>query len=162
MALPIRRCSPNVNVARGKVSQYLIPWDKLDIGPRIGVAYNIRPKTVIRAAYGIFYGGEEQQGGNPNRGESAPFNESPQLSRPAGVGSFAPDPYFANGNAAGGISIGYPTQRLHYHSRFLLAIPGSCKRLPQSDGPEMELRGARGITGTNGAGSRLPGKSLRA
>ena len=37
---------PNVTVCRGCVSQYLIPWDKKDIGPRIGIAYNIRPKTV--------------------------------------------------------------------------------------------------------------------
>ncbi|HUA58318.1 MAG TPA: carboxypeptidase regulatory-like domain-containing protein, partial [Verrucomicrobiae bacterium] len=49
-----------------------------------------------------------QQGGNPNRGESAPFNESPQLNRPAGVGQFQPDPFFANGNATGGITVGYP------------------------------------------------------
>jgi hypothetical protein len=100
---------PNVTVCRGCVSQYLIPWDKKDIGPRIGIAYNIRPKTVIRAAYGIFYGGEENQGGNPNRGESAPFNESPQLDRPGNVGEFQPDPFFANGQATGGIAIGFPT-----------------------------------------------------
>src|SRR3984957_6487444 len=100
---------PNVTVRRGCVSQYLIPWDKHDFGPRLGFAYNVRQKTVIRAAYGIFYGGEEQQGGNPNRGESAPFNESPQLNRPSGVGQFLPDPYFANGAATGGISVGYPT-----------------------------------------------------
>jgi hypothetical protein len=99
---------PNVQVCRGCVSKYLIPWDKYDFGPRLGFAYNIRQKTVIRAAYGIFYGGEEQQGGNPNRGESAPFNESPQLNRPAGVGQFAPDPYFAGGAATGGIAYGYP------------------------------------------------------
>ena len=43
----------------------MIPWDKMDFGPRVGIAYNIREKTVIRAAYGIFYGGEENQGGNP-------------------------------------------------------------------------------------------------
>lgn len=100
---------PGTNVSRGQVGPYLIPWDKLDIGPRMGFAYNIFPKTVIRGSYGIFYGGEEQQGGNPNRGESAPFNESPQLNRPAGVGSFQPDPFFANGNPTGGVSIGYPT-----------------------------------------------------
>ena len=99
---------PNVKVCAGCVSQYLIPWDKHDFGPRLGFAYNIREKTVIRAAYGIFYGGEEQQGGNPNRGESAPFNESPQLNRPAGVSQFAPDPYFANGAPTGGITVGYP------------------------------------------------------
>ena len=97
-----------MNVCRGCVSQYLIPWDKHDFGPRLGFAYNIRQKTVIRAAYGIFYGGEEQQGGNPNRGESAPFNESPQLNRPAGVSQFPPDPFFANGAATGGITVGYP------------------------------------------------------
>jgi hypothetical protein len=100
---------PNVKVCRGCVSQYLIPWDKHDFGPRVGFAYSLREKTVIRAAYGVFYGGEEQQGGNPNRGESAPFNESPQLNRPSGVGQFLPDPYFANGAATGGISVGYPT-----------------------------------------------------
>ncbi len=99
---------PNVKVARGQVNQYLIPWDKGDFGPRIGFAYNVMDKTVIRAAYGIFYGGEENQGGNPNRGESVPFNESPQLNRPAGVGQFQPNPYFAGGNPTGAISAGYP------------------------------------------------------
>ena len=99
---------PSVKVSRGAVSQYLIPWDKHDIGPRIGIAWNVREKTVIRAAFGIFYGGEEQQGGNPNRGESAPFNESPQLNRPSGVNGFDPNPFFANGGWTDGISIGYP------------------------------------------------------
>ncbi|MGA2135362.1 MAG: carboxypeptidase-like regulatory domain-containing protein [Bryobacteraceae bacterium] len=99
---------PNVKVCRGCVSQYLIPWDKHDFGPRLGFAYSFAPKMVLRAAYGIFYGGEEQQGGNPNRGESAPFNESPQLNRPSGVSEFEPDPFFANGSAIGGISVGYP------------------------------------------------------
>jgi len=99
---------PNIKVCRGCVSKYLIPWDKADFGPRLGFAYTVRSKTVIRAAYGIFYGGEEQQGGNPNRGESAPFNESPQLNRPGSVGEFQPDPYFAYGAATGGIAYGYP------------------------------------------------------
>jgi hypothetical protein len=99
---------PNVNVNRGGVDQYLIPWDKTNVGPRFGIAYNIFPKTVIRTSYGIFYSGEENQGGNPNRGESAPFNFSPNLTRPSGVGTFAPNPYFANGNPTGGVSAGYP------------------------------------------------------
>ena len=30
---------------------------KLNFAPRIGVAYNIRPKTVIRSGFGIFYAG---------------------------------------------------------------------------------------------------------
>src|SRR3954447_4732042 len=100
---------PNVTVSRNAVNQYLIPWDKFDIGPRVGFAYNITPKTVIRAAYGIFYGGEENQGGNPNRGESAPFNSSPNLDRPGSVGIFQPNPNFGGGAATGGVSTGYPT-----------------------------------------------------
>ncbi len=32
-------------------------------------------KTVVRAGYGLFYGGEENQGGSPNRGEGVPFNQ---------------------------------------------------------------------------------------
>ena len=94
---------PNVRVSRGEVDKYLIPWDKWDFGPRIGIAYNFRSKTVFRVGWGIFYGGEENQGGNPNRGESVPFNASPNLNRPAGVGDFETDPYFA-----GGLSGGFP------------------------------------------------------
>jgi len=100
---------PSVKVNRNGVNQYLIPWDKFDIGPRIGFAYNILPKTVIRGAYGVFYGGEENQGGNPNRGESAPFNTSPNLDRPGSVGTFQPNPNFAGGSATGGVTAGYPT-----------------------------------------------------
>ncbi len=97
-----------ITISRGQVSRFLIPWDKTDIGPRLGFAYNIEPKTVIRGFFGIFYGGEENQGGNPNRGESAPFNESPQLNRPAGVSSFQPDPLLGNGQPTGALSVGYP------------------------------------------------------
>jgi hypothetical protein len=91
---------PNVKVSRGDVDKYLIPWDKYDFAPRIGLAYNFK-NTVFRLGYGIFYGGEENQGGNPNRGESAPFNISPNLDRPAGVGIFETNPFFANGFSAG-------------------------------------------------------------
>ncbi|MEP6534782.1 MAG: TonB-dependent receptor, partial [Bryobacteraceae bacterium] len=55
---------PNVKVSRGQVDKYLIPWDKTDWSPRIGLAYAVLPKTVVRAGYGIFYGGEENQGGS--------------------------------------------------------------------------------------------------
>ncbi|MBI3278516.1 MAG: TonB-dependent receptor [Acidobacteria bacterium] len=71
-----------IAVERGKVDKYLIPWDKTDISPRIGIAWQVLPQTVIRAGYGIFYGGEENQGGNPNRGESVPFNQETRLEPP--------------------------------------------------------------------------------
>ncbi len=116
------RLFPNVKVSRGQVSPYLIPWDKTDIGPRLGFAYNVVEKTVIRGYFGMFYGGEENQGGNPNRGESAPFNLSPQLNRPAGVGSFQPDPFFAGGAATGGVSVGYPLNVFQWISGFIFAV----------------------------------------
>ncbi len=91
---------PNVTVARGQVSKYLIPWDKTNIGPRIGLAYNWKEKTVFRLGYGIFYGGEENQGGNPNRGESVPFNETVNLDRST-IGTFDQNIYFPGGVAGG-------------------------------------------------------------
>src|SRR5215472_15958614 len=79
---------PTVKVSRGQVPSTLVPWDKLDFGPRLGIAYQVLPKTVIRVGFGIFYGGEENQGGSPNRGEGVPFNETVQLARPSGVSTF--------------------------------------------------------------------------
>lgn len=65
---------PDVTVQRGIAGKHLIPWDKTNVAPRIGVAYQMFTKTVIRAGFGLFYGGEENQGGSPNRGLSVPFN----------------------------------------------------------------------------------------
>ena len=70
---------PDIKVERGIASKYLVPWDKTNIGPRIGIAYRPMERTVLRVGYGIFYGGEENQGGNPNRGEGVPFNQTQNL-----------------------------------------------------------------------------------
>jgi hypothetical protein len=66
---------PQIKVDRGNADKYLIPWDKTNWGPRIGIAYQIFTRTVLRGGYGLFYGGEENQGGSPNRGEGVPFNQ---------------------------------------------------------------------------------------
>ena len=79
---------PTVTVDRCHVSNYMVPWDKKDFGPRVGIAYKLNEKTVIRVGYGIFYGGEENQGGSPNRGEGVPFNETVNLSRYQGNSSY--------------------------------------------------------------------------
>lgn len=94
---------PNVKVSRGQVDKYMIPWDKTNFAPRIGLAYNWRDNTVIRLGYGAFYGGEENQGGNPNRGESVPFNQSTDLARPTSA-IFDVNPFFT-----GGLSGGFPS-----------------------------------------------------
>jgi len=98
---------PNVKVSRGAVSKYMYPWDKLDFGPRIGLAYNVIPKTVIRLGFGIFYGGEENMGGNPNLGFNAPFNYTITMARTdrnlVPIDRFDANPWFP-----GGLSGGFP------------------------------------------------------
>jgi hypothetical protein len=43
-----------------------------NFAPRVGFAYQLDPQTVLRGAYGIFYGGLESQGGT-NLGDNFPF-----------------------------------------------------------------------------------------
>ncbi len=103
---------PTVTVSRGQVPSTLIPWDKYDFGPRVGAAYRIGDKTVLRVGFGMFYGGEENQGGSPNRGEGVPFNETVNLTRANGVSSFIG---VSSSQCAGcnyfpsGLTGGYPT-----------------------------------------------------
>jgi hypothetical protein len=46
---------------------------KNNFAPRIGVAYQVTPKLVVRAGWGIFYNGFENRGYSPNIGENYPF-----------------------------------------------------------------------------------------
>jgi hypothetical protein len=92
---------PNVTVSRGQTTEYMFPWDKTDFGPRIGLAYKFQAKTVFRAGFGIFYGGEENLGGNPNLGEGPPFNTTINLNNTT---TFGINPYLT-----GGLSAGWPT-----------------------------------------------------
>jgi outer membrane receptor protein involved in Fe transport len=96
---------PNVIVTRGQVSKYIVPWDKKDFGPRFGLAYKLAANTVVRLGFGIYYGGEENQGGSPNLGESVPFNETIELARTDlnlnPIGLFAANPFFPNGFSGG-------------------------------------------------------------
>jgi hypothetical protein len=103
---------PEIKVSRGQVASTLIPWDKWDFGPRVGFAYQVTAKTVVRGGFGMFYGGEENQGGSPNRGEGVPFNETVQLARPSGVSTFVgvSQPECTGCNYfPSGLTGGYPT-----------------------------------------------------
>jgi hypothetical protein len=46
---------------------------KLNFAPRLGFAYSLTPKWVVRGAYGIFYDGFENRGGYPSLGYNYPF-----------------------------------------------------------------------------------------
>lgn len=56
---------------------------KFNFAPRIGFAYQLTPKLVVRGAYGIFYNGFESLGFLPNLGQNYPFNFA--------ISAFAPD-----------------------------------------------------------------------
>lgn len=44
-----------------------------NFAPRIGLAYQISPKLVVRSGFGVFYNGFENRGFSPNLGENYPF-----------------------------------------------------------------------------------------
>jgi carboxypeptidase family protein/TonB-dependent receptor-like protein len=46
---------------------------KANFAPRLGFAYQVTPKLVVRGGFGIFYNGFENRGFSPNLGENYPF-----------------------------------------------------------------------------------------
>jgi hypothetical protein len=46
---------------------------KANFAPRVGFAYQVDPKLVVRGGFGIFYNGFENRGYSPNIGENYPF-----------------------------------------------------------------------------------------
>jgi hypothetical protein len=46
---------------------------KLNFAPRLGFAFSLTPKWVVRGGYGIFYGAFENRGGYPSLGYNYPF-----------------------------------------------------------------------------------------
>ena len=99
---------------------------------------------MIRAGYGIFYGGEENQGGNPNRGEGIPFNETVKMNRTAGVvSSFIgiSDPNCTGCQyMPGGLTGGFPASPFTLNAQH--SVPRRPAQLPQSAGAQVELHGA--------------------
>jgi hypothetical protein len=54
-------------------NNYLVKPQYLNFAPRFGFAKALNTKTVVRGAFGIFYGGLESVGYSPNLGQNAPF-----------------------------------------------------------------------------------------
>ena len=51
----------------------LVETQRFNIAPRIGFAYQLSPKAVVRLGYGMFYGGLENEGVQANLGGNYPF-----------------------------------------------------------------------------------------
>lgn len=54
-------------------NRQLVQGQKTNFAPRVGLAYRVGEKGVIRAGYGLFFGGLESAGYYPNLGENFPF-----------------------------------------------------------------------------------------
>ena len=68
----------------------LVNAQKTNFAPRVGLAYQLDGKTVVRSGFGIFYGGLENRGGSTNLANNYPFTVSstyPAPSCKAGYGN---------------------------------------------------------------------------
>ena len=89
----------------------LVQTQKDNVAPRVGFAYQVDPKLVVRGGFGLFFNSFENQGYSPNIGENYPFVYNLSYftqSNPAGRSidsQVAPISYnspFANCGSAGG------------------------------------------------------------
>jgi len=91
----------------------LISPDLTDFAPRVGLAYQITPKLVLRAGYGIFYGGEESGPfSNPSPGFNPPFFVTQNFTQPcflSAANPSGPDCSIAGLNT---LSQGFPANAL--------------------------------------------------
>lgn len=84
-------------------SASIISPDFSNVAPRIGAAYKISDKLVMRAGYGIFYGGQENGPYSfPSPGFNPPFFKQQIFGSPCGT----PTPPDANSTDAGNCAIG--------------------------------------------------------
>ena len=94
---------PEIPVTRGAPAS-LVPNQKDDFGPRIGVAYNLFSKTVLRAGYGVFYSSYEAGPLSiPNMGNNPPFFEQSNYNV---LSPLIPNPIVSN------LSQGFPLNAL--------------------------------------------------
>jgi hypothetical protein len=72
-------------------SRGLISPDTNNFAPRIGFAYQLQDKTVLRAGYGVFYGGQENGPySNPSPGFNPPFFVTQSFNAPCSASSANP------------------------------------------------------------------------
>jgi hypothetical protein len=70
----------------------LISPDLRDFAPRLGLAYQLTDKLVLRAGYGIFYGGEENGPfSNPSPGFNPPFFVTENFTQPCFLSAANPN-----------------------------------------------------------------------
>lgn len=76
--IPINPAFPQLLANDGIALNYinnpsLVNVQNYNFGPRVGLAYQVSPKLVVRSGFGMFYNSFENQGYGPNIGENYPF-----------------------------------------------------------------------------------------
>ncbi len=101
----------------------LVNSQKWNFSPRLGASYSVDNRTVVRAGFGIFYGGLEGFGYGVNLGQNVPFN------------------YTSNISAAGNCTpTGCPTDGILLETGF---HAGRCGEFHQLSQPSRQLRAMR-------------------
>jgi hypothetical protein len=100
---------------------------KLNFSPRLGFAYSLTPKWVVRSGFGIFYGAFENRGGYPSLGYNYPFQFEVGLTDTSngGISTVSPVTYTngTTGTLENGMSgIPLDTQNVSYSGLALRGI----------------------------------------
>jgi hypothetical protein len=94
-------------------SSGLIPPDLTGFAPRVGLAYQITKKLVLRTGYGIFYGGEESGPfSNPSPGFNPPFFVTQQFTPPCFLAAANPNGPNCSIQGLSQLSQGFPANAL--------------------------------------------------
>ena len=94
-------------------SKSLIKNDLNNFAPRFGLAYQLLPKSVLRAGYGIFYGGQENGPySNPSPGFNPPFFVTQSFSNPCGTPSANPSQVDCSVSTLHFLANGFPANAL--------------------------------------------------
>jgi hypothetical protein len=94
-------------------SRGLINSDLNNFAPRIGLAWQFTPKTVLRMGYGIFYGGQENGPySNPSPGFNPPFFVNQSLIAPCGAPSANPATQDCSVTGMSNLFNGFPANSL--------------------------------------------------
>jgi len=94
-------------------SRGLISPDTNNFAPRIGLAYQLKEKTVVRAGYGVFYGGQENGPySNPSPGFNPPFFVTQAFNTPCSASSANPGSQDCTVPGLSSLQNGFPSNAL--------------------------------------------------
>jgi hypothetical protein len=93
--------TPITLAVTNKYGQGLGNSQKNNFAPRIGLAYQVNHKLVVRAGFGLFYNGFENRGFSPNLGENYPFQFNFSFGSPNDVTPISAGTPFAGCPTAG-------------------------------------------------------------